>query len=703
MGPVLPIYHLMYADFIRNVLFRSKQMASTSNTAIAQDAASYMHQCFTVSVTKQFTTFAEITAYAEQDAEFGSGAGLTALNTPTKEALNSIGDNANNLLPGYFSQRKCRDTTLGGNDVLNPLPQFCEDDDYMHPHYYADQHGATGLGLTYAEMYDETQQIVWMSFGLPMFNKLTYFYTNAIDTNMVDAMTKGSGSALKLFGKLIGESLTVIITLPVLPIMFLDRVFRGVTDAPVTRYYEFVERMPMYFRFVNSILVNLSVNMQMLSYGTDDSNKSGNSQTGSTTNSSSYQTEYASSNNSGKTGLPDIFKDYELDMTRIIARRFIYQQDQIFSNKNTYTDMFIGDSDDSQSVDQPNAVQDSSAEQSTNGDSSSSSAAGEQSTSSDSATEGMSYAQKLYTGFKNALYNGHLFIGFRVEQGLDSTETFSNQVGESEIARTLNQQFDQGHQRNFSTADGNFAGGALGAIGSAVTNAISGLVTGVLKPVSLDGLAAVATGAAKIDVPEVWMNSSYNKDISFTITCRSPYGDPVSILKGQHLVTACFLAGVLPRATGENSWTSPFIAKMYSPGFFASSLCMITGLTIERGGNQNGWNIARLPLKTVLRVQVKDLSPSMYMYMSGDGADLKALVNIMGANSVFNEYMMTMSGMGLVDRLTPLRNMMNKARIFAHAVWTERITPFGVGMTLGDRLLPARMISAFMPANLLPQ
>ena len=559
------------------------------------------------------------------------------------------------------------------------------------------------MGPTYAEMYDETQQIVWMSFGLPVFNRLTYFYTNAIDTNMVDAMTKGSGKALKKFGNLIGETLSVLITLPILPAMFLNRVFGGLTDVPVTRYYEFVERMPMYIRFVNSIMVNLSVNMQMLSYGTSNTNKSGVSTTGATTNSATYQTEYAASNNTtdnNKAGLPDIFKDYDLDLTKIIARRYIYEKQDILSGKY-YTDMFIGDADDSQAIPQPNSVQNTTADQSTNV-SPSGGAAGEQTVTTDGPTSAMTYTDKMYTGFKSALFRGHLFIGFRVEGGLDSTETFSNTTGESSIARSLNQQFEEGQTRSFSVAGGNIGGGAIGDIATSVLSGIGSIASGLLKPFKLDALAAVATGAAKIDVPEVWMNSSYNKDISFTITCRSPYGDPVSILKGQHLITACLLAGVLPRATGENSWTSPFIARMYSKGFFASSLCMITGLTVERGGQQNGWTAARLPLKTVLRVQVKDLSPSMYMYMSGDGADLKALVNIMGANSVFNEYMMTMSGMGLVDRLTPLRAMMNKARIFAHAVWTERISPFNIGMTLGDRLFVSRVISAILPGNLLP-
>ena len=162
------------------------------------------------------------------------------------------------------------------------------------------------------------------------------------------------------------------------------------------------------------------------------------------------------------------------------------------------------------------------------------------------------------------------------------------------------------------------------------------------------------------------------------------------------------LAGTLPRAAGQNSCVSPFIARMYSPGFFASSLCMIGGLNITRGGEQNGWSYSRMPNKATFQLQIKDLSPTMYMYMSGDGADIESLASIMGANSMFNEYMMTLSGIGLVDRFTPLRNMYAKAQVFAHSVWEERLNPFEIGTTLGDRFLPSRVLSLVLPGNLLP-
>lgn len=684
-------------------------MSADTYTSMAADTANYLRDCFSVRILKQFDTFEDIVRFSEQDPENGKGDGtdgsIGAVGAPSLQALNNIStDGSNGLLPQYFSRRLCRDTTLGGNDVLNPLPQFNEDDDIVHPHYYSNLQAKTGMGSVYKEMYNDTQQIVYASFGLPVFNKLSYFYTNAIDPDMAKAMNQGSGFTMSKFGYLIGKSLSLLIMMPTIPLMFLNRIYGGLTDVLVTRYYEFVERMPLYFRFVNTIMINLSVNMKMLSTGLTNSTKSEVSATGSTSSGAQYQTLYQ---NGAKdmSGLPDIFSTFDLDITKIVARRYLYEKIDIGLN-GTFTDEFIDTTDldiplpDQTSTGAPTTASPVGSQTAPPGspNQSTNPSDGTSTVTSDSGV-GVTYTQNMLTGFKNALYRGHLFIGFRVEKGLDSSESFSNQTGESAVARALNSQFETGQSARFTTAEGNLAGGALGDLASSVWNAVSGLASGLAQPFGVDALAAVATGSAKVDVPDVWMNSSYSKDISFRLECRAPYADPVTILKTEYLPLACWLAAVLPRATGQNSWTSPFIARMYSKGFFASPLCMVTGLTVERGGDQNGWSAQRLPLKTVMTVNVKDLSPVMYMYM---GSTLTDMQNLIGANSIFNDYLMTLSGMGLVDQLTPQEQMWRKAVIFGKSVWGARLNPFELGMELGDRLVVSKLISMILPGNLLP-
>ena len=660
-----------------------------SNSAIPFDeAVGYVHTCFNVAILEDLKTFADIVNYQEQDPLDENGMMLPA----AKKVLENIAttsDSGNALLPVYYSRAKCRATSLGANDAINPLPQFNEDDDISYQHYSTGKSGEPGsidisMGRVYSQVYDDNQQLVHMSLGLPIFNNLQYFYKNAVNGDLVNAnMGKPSGTVLKSMRLLAGRSLQLLIDLPTVPIMFLNRILGGTTDAPVTKYYEFVERMPLYIEYVNTIMVTLGVNLRMLSTSYGLAGVQG--QTGSTTNYDDYLSLYQSSA-TNLSGLPDIFKTYHLDFLQVLKRKYELMQIEVGLSGKINEDFLTDDCNvipDSRSTQQQ---ANAGTADSTNPAPANSDAAA--ATDGDGSNPVVTFVNNLVTGASTAIHRGHIFVSFRVEKGLDSTETFSNEYGESQLAQTINQISDSGRQKTYSI--GQFNTG-VGFIDSAL-NSLSGMAQSIVGPEAA-GLTQVAMGAAKIDIPDVWTGSSFSKDISFEITCVAPFKDPVTILKSEYLPLAAILAAGLPRGTGANSWVPPFIARMYSPGFFSSPLCAISSITVERGADEFGWTAQRLPGRLTIRVGVKDLSPIMYMYLGSTESQFK---EIFGSNNLFTNYMMTLTGMGVLDQILPMKQMWRKAIIFGNSVWETHLNPFHLGMELGDKFFGAKILSSFV-------
>jgi hypothetical protein len=293
----------------------------------------------------------------------------------------------------------------------------------------------------------------------------------------------------------------------------------------------------------------------------------------------------------------------------------------------------------------------------------------------------MNYFDNMTAAYGDTIYDGHMFIGFRVEKGLGGSETFTNNTGESELAQQINAQFDTGNEARYELADGNTGTGLIDGLITGIMSAASAAISTATSSVSMDSLAATATGAVRIDIPDVWMSSSYSRSASFSITALAPYGDPETILQSEYVPLACLLAGVIPRGTGSSSYSAPFVCQAYCRGYFSSPLCIIESMTITRGADQFGMNMARQPLKTTFQISLKDLSPVMYMNMGGDSNFLK---QIFGADDNFGEYLCMLAGMGLRERLSPYRAMRRKAIAYMATLHNARLSPYNLGMDAGQ-------------------
>lgn len=660
-------------------------MAETAETR-TPDTGNWIHGCFLVTVGTDYTTYkdvfrtySDIVKYASEDDSFTNGGaklGAPALDPNIKKILDGGTDNEKGTIPIYFSKRKCRDSSLGGNDAINPLPQFSVDDDISHPHYYVDTKGEVAMGQVYSENYDDFQQILYLGFGIPVFANVGNFWTNAVDQNLADFVNKGTGITAEKIGYLLGSAPMRVYQIATVPFKFLAALTNSLQNVPISQYYSFSSQMPMYFRFVNTILIRLATNMNMA--GSLQSVPS----TGSVTSDTTAVAQVTGGTKAGEdlSGLSTAFRDHGLDMARIMVKRYKYEMGNAGIAGKRFTDEALTNSINANNGQGTTA--ENNATQST------------QPTDPSVASEFKTWTMSLFDNFRAAyndgLYDGHLFIGFRIDKGMGGSESFSNATGESQISQTANERFMAGREAAFQAQNGEFGTGAAGGAMSWVSGLVTGAVKSISNMVGMDPLVAAGTGAARITIPDVWMNSTWNRTASFTITCLAPYGDFESILASEYVPLACMLAGTLPRGTGYSSHSSPFVCQAYCRGVFSSPLCIIENLEVVRGADQFGMTAARLPLKLTMHVTLKDLSPAMYMNMGGTGGILQALI---GTDDNFGEYMMTLSGMGLRDRLNPYRNIRRKVDILMSTLFKNKLNPYMLGMDGADRFLISRVIS----------
>jgi len=665
-------------------------------TSIADNNETLVRNAFIVSFseTGDFNNYIEVLGY-ELQSDLGTDGSGTVDNPSTPTAVQSMLDSpsADGAIPVYFTKRKCRDTSIGGNDAINCLPQFCNNDDIPYDLTssnatggYLDGNNSSGIGQmgrVYSQMYDDTKRIAYFTFGVPKFNNVADFYSKAVSDKLLNLMNNGESSVT--IGNLVGTVIGTIIKLPALPLIWIYNAVQGATKTPITKYYDFKSTMPLYYRCVNSFLISLAINMGLCNdgYFTQGNAKLNLDQNGSQTEPTSTAQEaiadsVASSLSPGSaTDMPDLFRDYGFDIFQIMLRKHKYE-DVNFNIGSMSTDQAL-----------QNLMSGSVTTEDTSG-----TITDDTSTSTTSIIE--EFTDDFITQFGSqvvgTLYDAALFVGFRVEKGTDTSESFGNQTGKSAMEESVNSRISQNRGNIFNTMAGKLSGTALDGFVKAGIDVAKGVVEGA----GLQGIENVVAGTAYIDFPEVWMNSDFSRSYSLNLSLRSPYGDPYSLMQNLYIPYAMLFCAAVPRSAGQAAYTSPFLCRVYCRGMFSIPLGIISSMHVKRGADQYGWTYGGLPTCLDISMDLKDLSPALYVAIGGD-AD--GIPDIFGANSSFQEYMATLSGIGLKERMSFFINIRKKAEYILKLQSATKLSPFYWGMVAGDSL-PGRLISRFIPSRL---
>lgn len=634
---------------------------------LAKDDQYLNKNAFAVIVEKEFADIQTVMSYmlAEERTSVSGQRQSEPVVPPTIQAL--LGDTSEP--DGYMSlrmrTRQYRDSSLGGSEVLNPLPQFSIDDDIIYPLNALDLVGPNGavnpdpqkgIGRVHDEMFISHQQVLYISYGVPEFSNPIDFFQDHIDAALARIMNTGEISEGGI-GRLLGYGVGAIIALPFMPIKFVLDTIENLSNTKISKYYDFKSTMHLYYRTVNTMLIHVATNLgrakgiiNLGEVGASSSDVTGGISVPSLIDGNGTAIE----TNQSPSGVSRTFGVYGYDIYRIISKRHEYQTGKLPSNLST--DNWI-----------------------------------------DKLTNKVTSAGEWFiTSADMTTLEANLFVGYRIEKSTDSQESLSNSTTESKLASIVNSKVQEGRERAFMMGDK--SGGVLQNIVSAFGGSVSGLVAGAGDMVGLNVGEAVnqsMLGNAVTDIPKIYAGSSFSKSYSFNMKLRAYKGDTDSILQRLYIPAFSVMAGAFPRATGKNSYTSPYYCRFYSRGMIACPLGMVSDLTITRGSDQFGWNNRHLPLALNLSFSIEDLSPAMYIAIAADGT---SGIEIFGQNSTYQEYLLTLSGMGLQERLLFSKNFKRRINTILNLVSSEFFNPYYLGAEVGSSL-PGQLFAALRPAS----
>lgn len=549
------------------------------------------------------------------------------------------------------------DASIGGNDVINPHAAFCLDDDIVHE-LFTRKGQSWGMGRVYSEIYDSKQQILYLTMGVPKYRNLTTWLKNAANKELSELNDNGKASSWPNLGELFTSGLKLAFELPWLPLIWAHKFISGIKQTPVTEYFRFQDSMPLYYRYVNTLMSEIAVGMGIYGNGTSSTSGTstdGGSKTDGTTGNGANMTPEQS--RLYESNLPAIMKDGP-DILKIMCRR----SERMGSGTTTLsTDQFL------QQAANPK----------------------EPTTPYQAGT-----LDNFWTGIQTGALEGANFIGFRIDRSESASESFSNSTQESNLAQQLNQEVQANRDRNLGEKAGEGLMAWLmqkKAQGQALMGALQSKDLGKT-------IAYVAAGNGYFDLPKQWAGASgMGRSLTFNMKLRAKTGgDNVSIYQSIMIPLCMLLAAALPRAAGDSTYTSPFIVRAFCKGMFAVPAGIISSLSITRGASEFGWSLNRLPTVVDVSFTIEDLSPMLFLSMAGSGGPLSPFVQAFSNNTKMHEYLNTLTGIGCKERYFRLNQM--KRRLTAAALITKNTygSATWYGFNIGDSSL-VRTVMALTP------
>lgn len=209
-----------------------------------------------------------------------------------------------------------------------------------------------------------------------------------------------------------------------------------------------------------------------------------------------------------------------------------------------------------------------------------------------------------------ALFGDWQYIQFYADPRMSFQESASNQTAESALANLV-----QSGSQKMKEASFFLQTGAMGNASQWLTDSAQSWNEAMTK-LGNDGimsrLADIGTtvlSGGNILFPEIWGNSAYNKSYNITINLTSPYGDKESVYLNVIVPLMHLMALALPRQVSANSFTTPFLVKVSSKGWFNCEMGMIDNISIEKVAGS--FTVNGLPTEVKVSISIKDLYSSL--------------------------------------------------------------------------------------------
>jgi len=614
-----------------------------------------------------------------ESAARSQAATLVSQQESTKPDSATNGASLNN--PAMFKSPSVSDASVGGNDAINPYAAFNEDDDLIHDFYYNNKGSHWGMGRCYAEIYESKQQVLYLTMGLPKFRNLQTWLQNAANKElsaMNDIGTAGSSLTAKI-GTLLGKTLTLAIQLPWLPLKWGANIISSIHDYKVTEYFYFRDDMPLYYRYVNSILSEIAVGMGL--YGNGEASSAG-AENGNPTNGNETKGNPTNGANIDSTqlskyaaNLPAIMQEGP-DIFKIMCRRAQrLGQNKSVSDTDALISKLDGNFTKANEKDKDKSIW-------------------------DKLKTGLS---NFWTGMETGALEGMNFIGFRIEKCEVANESFSNSTSDSPLLATLNNEVAKKREKALGALTG--GEGALSGAMRLIKNAEDGasrlknlMSSGSISDKAEATIAYMASGNGFFDLPKQWSGAAgMSRSLSFNMKLRAKTGgDNVSIFQSIMIPLSCLLAAALPRGAGDATYTSPFIIRAFCKGMFAVPAGIISTLSITRGSGEFGWSLSKLPTVVDVSFTIEDLSPILFLSIAGGKGMMEAVGQAFSNNTKMHEYINTLVGIGAKERYYLLGQLKRRLQT---AILIGKNTTFSAtyrGYVMGDSSI-IRSLMALTP------
>lgn len=273
----------------------------------------------------------------------------------------------------------------------------------------------------------------------------------------------------------------------------------------------------------------------------------------------------------------------------------------------------------------------------------------------------------FFQNLGDSLYNTDLLIPFGLSRGVNVSETFSNETQENPIISTVN---STGQNNQSQMMIGQIPSNALGGVDQVIDAVKSGggdpksvgatMFDNWMKSTSasaLNGfkdmlrgkmsgeLGMVQMGNARMILPEIWTDSSFDRSYSLNFKFHSPYGNRLSIFENTIVPLVFLIAMTSPRQVGESSYTTPFCVKCFSKGLFSTDIGIVSSLSINRGEGKNDRTQEGFARTISVSMSVKDLLPRLSMSLDA------GTWGILGAkNCAFRDYIAFVAGVDMADK-----------------------------------------------------
>lgn len=253
------------------------------------------------------------------------------------------------------------------------------------------------------------------------------------------------------------------------------------------------------------------------------------------------------------------------------------------------------------------------------------------------------------------LRDGSQWVSFRVANSADSvSESVSNSTETSGIMDLFNSISGQARAVTFNLGGGTgipLVDGVMGAAVNAVKEGFTsftdnGGVTSFLNPV-----AAMMWGAT-IENPKRYASSSSTlPTASYRFELRCGYANNMSYVQDIIVPLCMLIAMAFPRGTGSQSFGAPFHVQYYSKGRSQCQIGIVSSINISRGVGNAPWLKNGLPMGVDVDITIEPFHEMLYVPLQ-QGIFLnsgKTFKSLMEENSM-GDYIACLSGLGLVEQ-----------------------------------------------------